>query len=328
MQIDSFQEVANKIWHSFKESNKVGILTHHNPDGDGLAASLALKKLAESYGYSADIILEEEALKSLEFLSASKNTLKISQEMSYDTIILLDCHEHDRVGKCSTLIDKANLVFAVDHHEMREIIPESITYIDASKVSVGAIIYDMFEDKIEKLNGENLKYIVDAIYTTVLNDTDSFINANTDTATFELCQNLAKLGLISGEVIQHFTMSKTAAEMKFVGDVLSTIKTYNKGKIIFIHSTLEMLEKNNLGNDATSKMTKWVKFIDGYIAIAYFNEIGANKFRVSLRSNEINVNKIAVEFGGGGHIKASGCEIEGALSQVQNIVLEKFREQL
>ena len=68
MKIDSFKEVAKKIWHAFKESNNVGIITHHNPDGDGLAASLALKKLAEAYGYSVDIILEETALKSLIWL--------------------------------------------------------------------------------------------------------------------------------------------------------------------------------------------------------------------------------------------------------------------
>ncbi len=328
MIINSYREIAKKIWHSFKESDKVGIITHHNPDGDGLAASLALKKLAESYGYSVDIILEESALKSLEFLSASQKTLVVSENMIYDTIILLDCHEQSRVGKCSLLIDKATLVFAVDHHEMKDVIPESITYIDASKVSVGAIIYDMFEDKIKELDGDNLKYIVDAIYTTILNDTDIFLNANTNTETFELCRDLSELGLISGDVIQRFTMSKTASEMKFVGDVLSTLKSFNKGKIIFAHSTLEMLAKNNLGNEATSKMTKWLKYIDGYVAIAYFNEIGENRFRVSLRSNEINVNKIAVEFGGGGHIKASGCEIDGNLEQVQSKILERFREQL
>lgn len=328
MKIDSFQEVAKKIWHSFKESNKVGIITHHNPDGDGLSASLALKKLAECHGYKIDIILEDEALKSLEFLSASKNTLLISDNMSYDTIILLDCHEEKRVGKCSTLINNASLVFAVDHHEIVKIIPESITYIDTTQVSVGAIIYKMFEDKIKALDGENLKYVVDAIYTTVLNDTNNFLNSNTDANTFELCKNLSKLGLVTGEVVQKFSMSKTADEMKFVGDVLSTIKTFNRDRIIFIHSTLEMLAKNNLGNDATSKMTKWVKFIADSVAIAYFNEIAENKFRVSLRSNQLNVNKIAVEFGGGGHIKASGCEIEGDLDYIQKIILEKIREQL
>jgi phosphoesterase RecJ-like protein len=326
--INSYQEVANKIWHSFQESKNVGIITHQNPDGDGLAAALALKKLAESNGYKIDIILEESAIKSLNFLMASQNTNVIKKEDLYDTIILLDCHEKERVGKCSVLIDKANLIFAVDHHEINNIIPESITYIDASKVSVGAIIYDMFEGKIKELKDRDLKYVIDAIYTTILNDTDNFINANTTPDVFELCHKLSKSGLNSGEVIQNFTMSKTANEMKFVGEVLATIKTYNRGKIIFIHSTLQMLQDNNLKNDATSKMTKWAKFIDGYTAIAYFNEISENIFRLSLRSNEINVNEIAVQFGGGGHKNASGCEIEGELDKVQKIILDKFREQL
>ena len=52
-------------------------------------------------------------------------------------------------------------------------------------------------------------------------------------------------------------------------------------------------------------------------------EIGAcvmetqkNKFKVSFRSKSANVNVVAGTFGGGGHVLASGCQLQGEYEEV------------
>ena len=60
-----------------------------------------------------------------------------------------------------------------------------------------------------------------------------------------------------------------------------------------------------------------------------FKEDADNKISVSFRSKgEADVNGIASFFGGGGHVKASGCVIEGALAEVEKRVLAKVDEVL
>lgn len=51
-----------------------------------------------------------------------------------------------------------------------------------------------------------------------------------------------------------------------------------------------------------------IKEIKAY-ALLYFDEV-SGFYRCSLRSREYNVNKIATQFSGGGHIYASGCKID------------------
>ena len=53
------------------------------------------------------------------------------------------------------------------------------------------------------------------------------------------------------------------------------------------------------------------------------------KYFQHLRSNElVNVNLVAGAFGGGGHIRAAGCEIEGDKDEIILKVTELIKEQL
>ena len=115
--------------------------------------------------------------------------------------------------------------------------------------------------------------------------------------------------------------------MRFVGEVLATIDTRENGKILFITSTVEMLKRNNLNQDENSKITRFVKGTKGVLCTIFLQEVNKNRYRISLRSNHINVNKIAVKFGGGGHMKASGCEMRDELSKLKKIFVEEIKEQ-
>ena len=53
------------------------------------------------------------------------------------------------------------------------------------------------------------------------------------------------------------------------------------------------------------------------------------KYKVSLRSSEkVDVNEIAVYFGGGGHARAAGCEMQGSVYDVINNLTERIALQL
>jgi len=309
------------------KQGKTAILTHKNPDGDGFCAALMLQEILHNFGCQADIVLEKEILPIYDYLEGHQRSREYYDHMMYRNIIILDCHEKTRIGKCAPLLFTAKNVIAIDHHIKQDTIGKAHTYIDTNEVSTGSILFRMFENDIKTLPAESQLYVANTVYTTILNDTDNFINANTDAETFRICSELIKYGLVPGDITEKFLYNKSPEYMRFVGEILASIDTWENGKILFITSTIDMLKRNKLGQDENSKITRFVKGTKGVLCTIFLQEVNKDRYRISLRSNHINVNKIAVKFGGGGHIKASGCEMRDNEANLKKIFVEEIKEQ-
>ena len=154
------------------------------------------------------------------------------------------------------------------------------------------------------------------------------MNSNINENTFLTASKLMKYNLRPNDIAEKFLLNRTVEEVRFIGETLAKIETYHNGEVLFMSSTLKMLEEKGLTQHATSKMTRYVKGVIGVKIIVYFSELEPNYFRLNLRSNVVNVNKIAVKFGGGGHKNASGCRIAGDLEDIKRKVLAEIEKQM
>ncbi len=326
-------ELRSVILSAIREYESICLLTHKNPDGDGLSTCLVLREIFSSYQKEVDIVLETKAPDSLDFLAAKERTVIYHEKQSYPLIIIVDCHSRSRLGKCAPLLDKAELVIAVDHHENNDNGSPSereadLIYNDPETVSAGAIIFQAFKKEIDSFPAEKQKEAAAALYVTIINDTNNFTNKNTDSSVFQICAELCRMDIEPDEITKTFLFSKPADYFRFIGQTLATIETAEQGKVLFFHSTGKMLSENNLQADATSKVTSWLKRPQGVEVIVYFREIAADRYRLSLRSETIDVNNIAHKYKGGGHLNAAGCEIRGKLAEIQSSVLLDIKQQL
>jgi len=58
-----------------------------------------------------------------------------------------------------------------------------------------------------------------------------------------------------------------------------------------------------------------------------YTQRGEDSFKLSLRSKaQVNVEKVAKKFGGGGHIHASSCWIKGDIASIKSQVIQAVRE--
>ena len=58
-------------------------------------------------------------------------------------------------------------------------------------------------------------------------------------------------------------------------------------------------------------------------------EIGTQQYKVSMRScKDVDVSKIAAIFGGGGHMRAAGCTMNGTFYDVVNNLSGHIEEQI
>ncbi len=330
MVLRDIKELYTLLDKSIIKYKEILILTHRNPDGDGLAACLALKMImSEVYSRESVILLEAKAPSFLNFIQVEKHTTHIDNK-KYDLVIVIDCHESDRPNVDLRYFREAKEVIFIDHHEanIEELLSNYTYYIDSEEVSTGSILHKLFFSAVKQLDQALQKYYADCIYTTILNDTDNFLNSNVTRETYEISADLMDSGLSPNEVIVSFLLSKPWQYFKFVGGVLSSIESHFEGNVLIMNSDLKTLEELGLDNEATSKIMRWIKGVQGCQCQVYIQEMRLNYYRISFRSDVIDVSIIAKSFNGGGHKKAAGGEISGSYLEVKELILQKLSEVL
>ena len=71
-----------------------------------------------------------------------------------------------------------------------------------------------------------------------------------------------------------------------------------------------------------------LRLTQGVEVAMFIYELETQSFKVSLRSNgKVDVSKIAVYFGGGGHKRAAGCDLQGSMYDVINNISEQICKQ-
>jgi phosphoesterase RecJ-like protein len=168
-----------------------------------------------------------------------------------------------------------------------------------------------------------------ALYIAILTDTGSFNYDNTSSVTHEIAGELLGYGLDPAAVSERVYEKKSISDIKFLGMVLSTLKVNKTGDIAYLEITKAMMEETGATAAKAEGFVNYARSIDSVKVAAIFREEKDGKINVSFRSKgEADVNKIASSFGGGGHIRASGCVIAGTLTEVEKKVFAKIEEAL
>jgi len=301
----------------------IAITTHIHPDGDGFCAALALGHWLKCIGRDSVIVTEADDLERFGHLMEGAKLIEYTDGMSFDLVIVLDCNSESRLGERMALVRDAKRSLLIDHHEVENLpIAADILFIEPGYVSVGAMLFDALREEIQSLPERDRIHIGDCLYTTILNDTNNFVNANTTPEVFEISAGLARLGIDPSKLYKAYFLNHTHQEMKFVGEVLSTIDVRFGGRVLYIDSSLDMQARNAVDAEAILNMTRWVQGLKGVDVTVYFREERLGLYKLSLRSVLLDVNQIAVSFGGGGHKNASGCHLSGTLSDVKEQITE------
>ena len=96
-------------------------------------------------------------------------------------------------------------------------------------------------------------------------------------------------------------------------------------------SKLSIDEMNEVGGTPkeADAVVSYIKNTEGADVAVFFYEKKAGEIKASMRSNEsVNVSEIAVRFGGGGHIRASGCTLYGSFEEVMPPVINELKKAL
>ena len=86
-------------------------------------------------------------------------------------------------------------------------------------------------------------------------------------------------------------------------------------------------EQYGLQSEDLDGIVEHPRSITGTRLALFFRDLGHGKVKVSFRSTgDVDVNRFARQFGGGGHARASGALVAGSLDEVRDRIVAAARE--
>ena len=298
-----------RILEELKDCRTIGISGHENPDGDCVGACMGLALFLRKMmpGARVDVFLEtlrEELYNNIPGSDTIITNFRTDIEC-YDAFIVLDSAS-DRILGAEVMFNRAEKTINIDHHVSN---PGAgmVNYVNGSSSSACELVYEVIDhDQIDA-------QIAQALYIGMVTDTGCFRFSNTSRKTMEVAGELMTFGFDFSRIVREVYFEKTFVQKRVLGRALSKAKSCLGGKCIVSkldHFAIQAL--GGVGKDVEGIVSELVSTTGAECSI-FAHERSTGDWRVSLRSNGIvDVALIALQFGGGGHVRASGCTIKSS----------------
>lgn len=314
----------NDFLREIENANSIVLLGHMRPDGDCVGSCLGVYNyVIDNYPDKEIDIYLDSFRPEFAFLRGADKILHTKQDKTYDLCISIDSGDLDRHGEFVTYYHTAKRTMCVDHHISNEGFGD-VCFLKTDCSAAAEALFTLFET--DKIGTE----CAECLYLGIVHDTGVFKYTNTTRQTMEIAGVLIEKGARSAFIIDGTFYKKTFKQNKMLAKALEEAFLMFDGKVIVSCLTKEVFDENDATNLDTDGVVDALRITEGVEAALWMYEYPKKgKFKCSLRSNDIvNVNLVACAFGGGGHVKASGCEIEGDKDTIILKVTELIKEQL
>ncbi len=312
-------------------AKSIGISGHIRPDGDCVGSTMALclylkkvfpettvKVFLEQPPESFSMIKEFETIDS-EFVA----------EEPFDVFFALDCAK-DRLGEGEALFEKAKKTINIDHHISNKDGCGMVNYVVPEVGSTSELIYELIEKDCNELTFEERmdEDIALAIYIGMIHDTGVFQYSNTSKRTLEIAGNLITYGFDFPRLIEETFYKKSDAQNKIMAKTVLESRLHLDGRCISGVVTKEMLQEFGVKQNQLDGIVNQLRNTKGVDCAIFLYELESGEYKISLRANEkINVSVISQKFGGGGHVRAAGCTLDGEPDDIIEKILAEIQTQ-
>ncbi|MDX6382629.1 MAG: bifunctional oligoribonuclease and phosphatase NrnA [Blastocatellia bacterium] len=312
--------MLSQVVELIEKEDRFAITSHVRPDGDSLGSSLGLFWLLKALEKDVEVIMRDPAPHSYQKLpGAGEIRVTPGVDRDYDGVFVIECSDITRPG----LVDlDQQFVVNIDHHSTTELFG-TVNWIDSTASAVGEMVYNLC-----KATGVRVtKEIAECVYTALLTDTGSFHYSNTTERTFKIASELVRIGVKPAKTAEAIFGSYQWPKIELLGQVLATARRDESGHVAWMRQTLEMQERTRACDEDADGFVNYPLAVGEVEATALFKESSPGVYRTSLRSKgDVNVARIAEQFGGGGHRNAAGCTLRGDWDEIEQKLVPLLRD--
>jgi bifunctional oligoribonuclease and PAP phosphatase NrnA len=238
-----------------------------------------------------------------------------------DAVIVMECGDLGRPGISGL---ERGFVINIDHHPGNRRYG-AINWFNPGAAACGEMVFDLIVALGVTLTPE----IATHIYITILTDTGGFHFSHITPHTFDICRRCTEAGAAPEAIARAVYDSSTMARLRLMGAVLHALEFEDGGRAAVATLTLKLLQETGATHEDSDGLINMPLSVKDIQAVAFFKEIAPDAFRISLRSKgDVDVNRVANVFGGGGHKNAAGCTLNGPYAEVRSKLVTELKRVL
>jgi phosphoesterase RecJ-like protein len=318
-------KIIDRIIEGIKNSETIAIAGHIRPDGDCVGSQLGLTLALQNEGKKVFCWNEDPIPQKYRFLDRNETIQKPKRGLKFDCVIATDAASFERLGAVGECVTDRKLFINIDHHESNTRYAD-LNWVSARESSTGELIFRL----LQTAKWTVTKPIADCLFTAVSTDTGSFQYPSTRPGTYhvagELVRRGADLAKITDEVYQSYPLSRA----RLLRHVYSHFRLTHNNQIAYFWLKKADFTRTGADSSDSEGLIDHIRAIEPVVVACVFEELEPELTRISLRSKseKVNVNEIAAEFGGGGHPAAAGARIPGTPLTVQKKVVAAIKRSL
>lgn len=296
------------------------IITHRSPDGDCVGAGFAMKEILKQLGIRSRVVCHDVFPKRYDFLTEVGE----GEEFEPQTIIAVDIADTKLMGRYQEIYgDKVQL--CIDHHISNKNYAEK-TLLRAEASAACEVIYDLAKFMGIKIT----EHCAKCLYTGMATDSGCFkfqcATAHTHEVVAEIMREYSNINF--AKINRNMFEVKSYGRIKLESEFNNIAETYLDGKLCIIAVTKDMMNTLGVSDEELEGFASLTIQYEG-VEVGIFMRERQDDYKCSFRSaDEVNVSKICELFNGGGHIKASGCNISGNLDDIKKQFVEAVKNAL
>jgi bifunctional oligoribonuclease and PAP phosphatase NrnA len=322
------RESIERLAQELRAGRSVAISTHINADGDGCGSETALSRLLGQMGIRSKIVNPTPWPEMYKFLLG--DDVKDSSDAGAkglkdaDVLVVLDISDVKRLGVLAEAVRRLTIPkLVIDHHLPSDEPPSTMMVTDTTACATGELIFDFATVLDLKITPD----IARALYIALLTDTGGFRFSNTSARCLSIAGQLIASGVEPEEMYGRLYASMPVGRLHLLRDALATLEVDPEYGISWISVAAGAAEQYGLRSEDLEGIAEHPRSIGGTRLAVFFRDLGHDKVKVSFRSTgDVDVNKFAKQFAGGGHARAAGALIEGDLEVVRRKVIAAARE--
>ena len=306
---------------------KVAVVGHARPDGDCIGSQVALARALQALGHEVVCVNADPVPRRLQFLVPGMTFLRtddVGRDPTDYAAIFVDCADHGRGGERLRARFPAPLG-NIDHH-LSNIGYAEFNLVDSASAATCEILAGIFLDCGLTVDAQAAQ----GLYTGILTDTGQFRFTSTSRRTFLLAAELMARGAKPTEAGFELYERETTGKLQLLQRFLSSLRMECDGRVCIGTLPAGIFEETGSTAEDTEGLVDYARCIDGVAVGALIEERPDGTVKASLRAKDpaYRLDRIAAQFGGGGHACAAGLNFKNGTADFRGRLVAALAAQI
>jgi phosphoesterase RecJ-like protein len=312
-----------EILDALRGARRIAIVSHRDPDPDTIGSALALGIGLESLGKTVSFHCADPVPESQLFLRGSERFTQEAPPANVDLVVTVD---FGSVERAKFALPAGPALANIDHHASND------RFGTANLVDVSAAASaELVSRVIDALGIRWTPDMATAALVGIMTDTGSFQFPSTDARALERAARLREAGADLQAITYNIFRNKRFEALKLWGFAFARLVRERNGQLVWTEIRAGDLDEAEAREEDISGLVEQIARSSGMRVALLFNE-QAGVVKVSCRTSQwepsVDASSLMGRFGGGGHVRAAGAIVSGALLDVRDRVLEAARAAL